>query len=149
QGLAQHGWTEGQNLAIEWRVYGSDLTRLPRLAAELVGFPVDLIAVQGTEATAAAKQATSITPIVFCGIGDPVGAGLVQSLAHPGANLTGTTQLATNLIAKRLSLLREAMPAANRVGYVHDSQSPAAAPVLTELQAAVGELGMQLKVLDA
>src|SRR5260370_42358595 len=69
RGLTERGWTEGRNLAIDWRVYGSDLTRLPGLASELVGFPVDLIATQGSEAATAAKEATSVVPIVFCGIG--------------------------------------------------------------------------------
>jgi putative ABC transport system substrate-binding protein len=149
QGLAERGWNEGRNLAIEWRIYGNNVTRLPQLAADLVGLPVDLMAIQGSEATAAAKQATVAIPIVFCGIGDPVGSGLVQSLAHPGANLTGTTQLSTNLIAKRLSLLKEIAPGADKVAFLFDSRSPAAAPLLAELQAAAGELRVQLKVLDA
>jgi putative ABC transport system substrate-binding protein len=149
QGLAERGWTEGRNLGIEWRVYGSDVGRLSRLAAELVGLSVDLIATQGSEATAAAKLATGAIPIVFCGIGDPVGTGLVRSLAHPEANLTGTTQLSTNLIAKRLSLLIDTLPQAARIAYLHDSRGPVAARLLAELQAAAGELRVQLEVLDA
>jgi putative ABC transport system substrate-binding protein len=150
QGLAERGWSEGQNLGIDWRVYGSDvITRLPELVSELVSMRVDVIAVQGTEAALAAKQASSVIPIIFCGIADPVGSGLVQSLARPESNLTGTSQLSTGLIGKRLSLLRQIVPTAERVAFLYDSRSPTAPALLSELQVTARDIGVQLNVLDA
>jgi putative ABC transport system substrate-binding protein len=109
-GLAKAGWIEGQTVTIESRSAEGRIDRLPALAAELVALPVDLIATLSSPATLAAQKATSTIPIVFSGNNDPVGSGFVQSLARPGGNLTGTTQVGTALAGTRLSLLKELVP---------------------------------------
>jgi hypothetical protein len=114
-GLREAGWIAGQTITVEWRSAEGDFDRMPFLAAELVSMPVELIATVSSPATAAAKQATSTIPIVFCSNGDPVGDGFVHSLAHPGGNLTGTTQAPTVIPGKRLSLLKELLPGLVRV----------------------------------
>src|SRR5262245_14365630 len=105
QGLRDHGYVEGRTIALEYRTAEGAPDRLAAAAAELAQLPVDLIATYGTPPTRAAKQATDRIPIVMIGIGDPVGAGLVTSLARPGANITGNTVLSPDLGAKRLQLL--------------------------------------------
>src|SRR5262249_36992875 len=110
QGLREQGLIEGRNVALEYRTAESDPARLAAAANELVRLPVDLIAVYGTPASAAAKAATSTIPIVAISVGDPVRAGLVPSLARPGGNLTGNTILGPEVAAKRLQLMREAIP---------------------------------------
>jgi len=110
QGLSETGYVEGQNLAIEYRWAEDHYDRLPALAADLVGRKVDLIVSSGSPSAPAAKSATSTIPIVFPALGDPVGAGLVASLAQPGGNLTGSSIMAIELMAKRLELLSELVP---------------------------------------
>jgi putative tryptophan/tyrosine transport system substrate-binding protein len=148
-GLRDAGWIEGRTISIEWRSAEGDFGRFPGLAAELVSVPVQLIATISSPATLAAKQATSTIPIVFCGNGDPVAAGLVQSLARPGGNLTGTTQLSTGLAGKRLSLLKELLPGLSRVAFIQ-SLDPASNGDLQamEIQAAAVPLGITIKLLD-
>ena len=111
QGLRELGYIEGQNIAIEWRYANSQADRLPGLAAELVRLNVDVIVAAGVEPTRAAKQATTTIPIVMGQSGDPLGLGLVASLARPGGNITGLTILTSELNGKRLGLLHEAVPA--------------------------------------
>jgi putative tryptophan/tyrosine transport system substrate-binding protein len=115
QGLHDLGYTEGQNLAIERRYGEWKLDRLPELATELVRLKVDVILAASTPAARAAKQATSTIPIVAVGMADPVGDELVASLARPGGNVTGTTFLGPELVAKRLGLLKETIPGLSRV----------------------------------
>src|SRR6516165_7902467 len=145
QGLRDLGWVEGQNLAIEWRFSEGSAEPLPRLAAELVGLPVELIVATPTLPTLAAKQATSTIPVVFIQVADPVEAGIVVNLARPGANVTGLSGMGSDLSGKRLELLKEALPGATRVGVLWNRPSQGAALVFRELELASKQLGLELK----
>ena len=149
QGLSEAGYVEGENLAIEYRFAEGHYDRLPALAADLVGRKVDLIMANSPPAALAAKSATSTIPIVFRGGGDPVGGGLVASLARPGGNLTGVS-LADDVTAKRLQLLSELVP---RVGViallVNPNNANHAERVIRDLQEAARTKGLQLHVLKA
>jgi len=114
-GLRELGWIEGKNLIFEAKYAEDDLDRLPALAAELVSLDVDVIVTVGTLAPLAAKRATSTIPIVMAFSGDPVGSGLVASLAHPGGNVTGLSGMAPDLAGKRLELLKELLPGMSRM----------------------------------
>jgi putative tryptophan/tyrosine transport system substrate-binding protein len=116
--LSKLGWIEGKNLSIEYRFAEQKLDRLPELAAELVNQKVDLIVVGTGQTPLAAKKATSTIPIVMRTSVDPVGAGLIASLARPGANITGLSGLAPELNTKRLEILKDAIPRLSRVGYL-------------------------------
>ena len=120
QGLRERGYVEGQTIAIEARHADGRSELLPRLAAELVGLKVDMILTYGTKATRAAKQATATIPIVMLTVLDPVGAGLVANLARPGGNITGSSEVSEELSAKRLDLLKEAVPKARRIAVLFD-----------------------------
>ncbi len=116
QGLRDLGYVEGRNLVIEYRSAEGKLERLPALAAELVALKVDVVVAAGsTPAALAAKQATSTLPIVFAAVADPVTSGLVTSLAQPGGNITGVSNVGTELVGKRLELLKQAVPGVSRV----------------------------------
>jgi len=149
QGLSEAGYVEGENLAIEYRFAEGHYDRLPALAADLVGRKVDLIMANSPPAALAAKSATSTIPIVFRGGNDPVGDGLVASLARPGGNLTGVS-LADDVTAKRLQLLSELVP---RVGVialmVNPNNANHAERVIRDLQEAARTKGLQLHVLKA
>src|SRR5205809_896520 len=106
-GLRELGYNEGQNVFIAYRHEGRDLERLPELAAELVGLKIDVLVTVTTNAALAAKKTTDTIPVVFMGVTDPVDAGLVESLAHPGRNFTGVTNIAAMLVGKRLAFLKE------------------------------------------
>jgi ABC-type uncharacterized transport system substrate-binding protein len=144
QGLRDLGYLEGQNIAFEYRYAGGLPDRLAWVAAELVRRPVDLIATFGTPPTHAAKQATTTIPIVMIGIGDPVGAGLVSSLARPGGNITGNTILGPDVAGKRLQLLKEVIPSLSRVAFLWNPDNASHPAQLAELQAAVQTLGLTL-----
>ena len=116
---------EGKNIAIEYRFGEQKSERLPELAAELVRLKVDLIVTAGAPAALAAKKATTTIPIVMATTGDPVGAGLVASLARPGANVTGLSALSVDLGTKRLEILRDAVPKLVRVGLLWPGNRPA------------------------
>ena len=118
QGLSDLGYVEGKNIQIEYRYAETKLDRLPRLATELVHLKVDVIVVGGSGATRAAKQATSTIPIVVGSAGDLVGAGLVASLAKPGGNITGSTDISPDVSGKRLELIKEVMPKGSRVAVI-------------------------------
>ncbi len=119
QGLRELGWVEGQNIAIEYRNAEGRTDRLSDLAEDLVRLKVDVIYVPGgTPAARAARAATSTIPIVFGGVADPVRSGLVSSLARPGENLTGLSLQTSDLLPKRLEMLKRAVPAATRIGYL-------------------------------
>jgi putative ABC transport system substrate-binding protein len=144
QALREHGYVEGQSVNYEYRYSEGAPDRLAVVVGELVRRPVDLIAVYGTPPTEAAKAATATIPIVMVGVADPVRAGLVASLAHPGGNITGNTVLSPDLGAKRLQLLREAIPTVARVAYLTNPDNPATLDVLAELKLAATTAGIAL-----
>jgi putative tryptophan/tyrosine transport system substrate-binding protein len=152
QGLHERGYTEGQDIAIE-RQYGEwSADRLRELAAQLVGRKVDVIVTLSTTAARAAKQATGTIPIVAIGMADPVADELVASLARPGGNVTGTTFLGPELIAKRLQLLKEIVPGLARVAalwHPHAYSERTMAGVLNEIEGAARTLGLQLQLVPA
>src|SRR5262245_35414160 len=145
QGLHDLGWVEGQNIAIEWRFSEGSAEPLPRLAAELVNLPVDLIVASPTQPTLAAKEATSTIPIVFIQVADPVKSGIVANLARPGANVTGLSTIGSDLSGKRLELLKEALPGAERVAVLWNRPSEGSVLVFRELELASGQLGVSLQ----
>src|SRR5262245_54560199 len=141
QELSKFGWIEGKNIVIESRFAEGENDRLPELAAQLVRLKVDLIVVSSTPSAEATKKATTTIPIVIANAGDPVGTGLVASLARPGGNATGLTSLSPQLNTKRLEILKDAVPRLNQVGLFvpvyFDSSFPAVARpagAITDLQ---------------
>jgi putative ABC transport system substrate-binding protein len=150
QGLAESGYVEGRNVAIEYRWAEGHYDRLPALAADLVHHPVNVIVTPDSIVTArAAKAATATIPIVF-GIGaDPVELGLVASLNRPGGNLTGAARLSSDLEPKRLELLHQLVPAASTIALLINPNNPGALPLTKELQAAARTLGLSLLVVQA
>jgi putative ABC transport system substrate-binding protein len=137
--LGELGYVEGKNASIERRFAEGSLDRLPELAAGLVGLGVDVIVTQGTPATLAAKKATTSIPIAFGPLSDPVGVGIVASLARPGGNATGTSLMASDLSAKRLELLREIMPGISRIAILWDSSNPGMALRVRETKIAADQ----------
>ena len=149
-GLAEQGYVEGRNTQILYRFADGRYELLPALATELVGARVDVIAaLGGTAPVLAARSATSTTPIVFTTGTDPVGAGLVSSLNHPGGYLTGVTFLTQELTAKRLELLHEVLPATTSIGFLVNPAASQAEPDIKEAQLAARILGVRLVVLNA
>jgi putative tryptophan/tyrosine transport system substrate-binding protein len=142
--LRELGYVEGQSVNYEYRYTEGVPDRLAAAVGELVRRPVDLIAVYGTPPTEAAKAATTTIPIVMIGVGDPVRAGLVASLARPGGNVTGNTVLSPALGGKRLQLLREAIPTVARVAYLVNPDNVGTLDVLAELKLAAAAAGMAL-----
>ena len=149
KGLRELGWVEGKTFTIESRFADGKSERLPELAAELVRQRVDLILTGSNPGALAAKKATATIPIVMVTTGDPVGAGLVASLARPGGNVTGVTALGQMLNAKRLELIKEAVPGVTRVAVLTNPRSTYTAPFLQERESMVRRLGLQLPVLEA
>jgi putative ABC transport system substrate-binding protein len=145
QALEEAGYSEGRNVVIEWRPASGHFDRLPQLAAELVQSKVDVIVVDSTLATRALKRATSSIPIVMAFVSDPVGSGLVPSLAHPGGNVTGLSMMTTELSVKRLQLLKEALPPITRVAVLWNPDTPAHSKVVQLLTAAAPSLSIQIK----
>jgi putative ABC transport system substrate-binding protein len=149
QGLSEAGYVEGQNVAIEYRWAEGHYDRLPALAADLVGRKVDLIMANSPPSALAAKSATSTIPIVFRSGADPVGDGLVASLARPGGNLTGISFVADELTAKRLELLSELVPRARVIALLMNPSNATAERVIRDVQEAARTNGLQLRVLKA
>jgi putative ABC transport system substrate-binding protein len=151
QGLSDTGYVEGQNLVIEYRWAEGHYDRLPALAADLVGRNVDVIVTSGgTPPALAAKSATSTIPIVFSTGGDPVGTGMVASLARPGGNLTGVSMMFADLIPKRLELLSELVPQARMIALlVNPRSAPYPEPMIRDVQEAARTKGVQLHILEA
>ncbi len=149
QGLGERGWVEGQNIVIEYRWAEGRVERFPSLAAELVSLKLDLIVTASTLGARAAKAATSAIPIVMVYVFDPVGEGLVASLARPGGNVTGQTfQVGPEIVGKQLELLKEAVPKVSRVAVLLNPAGRGSAVFLKETQAAAQVLALKLQVLE-
>ena len=150
QGLRDLGYVEGKNIIIEYRFGGGKREQIPNLAAELVRLKVDIIVAPGTPVAQAAKTATRTIPIVFAGVADPVGTGLVTSLARPGGNVTGLTPISAELSAKRLELLKETVPRVSRIAVLStpDYPLPVKTETLKEMEVAARALGVQLQLLE-
>jgi len=146
-GLSELGYVEGQNITIEYRFASGRVERLPELAAELVRLKPDVIVTPGTPASVAAKQATSAIPIVFAGVADAVGSGLVVNFARPGGNITGLTGISAELGGKRLELLKEVAPKASRVAVLYNPADRSNVLVLKELQESAPALRLTLQPL--
>jgi len=147
QGLRELGCIEGQNITIEYLFASGRVERLPELAAELVRLKLDVIVTPGTPASVAAKQATSTIPIVFAGVADAVGAGLVVNFARPGGNITGLTGISAELGGKRLELLNKVAPKPSRVAVLYNPADRSNVLVLKELQESARALRLTLQPL--
>jgi putative ABC transport system substrate-binding protein len=148
RGLRDLGWIDGQNLVVDYRFADGNLDRLPDLAAELVRLRADVIVAGATAAVIAAKNATRAIPIVMFLAFDPVGAGLVASLARPGGNITGLTATAgLEIYGKQLDLLKNALPRVSRVAILVNPASPLYARELREIEIAARALGLQRQVM--
>jgi putative ABC transport system substrate-binding protein len=139
-GLRDLGYVEGQNILIEYRWAEGKYERFPALIAELIALKVDVIVTAGTPASLAVKKATTSVPLVMIAVGDPVGTGLVASLARPGGNATGVTSISPELEGKRLELLREVFPGVARIAVLWNPVSPFQVVAEKEVQAAAGVL---------
>jgi putative tryptophan/tyrosine transport system substrate-binding protein len=148
QRLRELGWIEGRTVAIDYRYAEGRSERAAEIAAEFVRLKVDVIVTQGTPAVLAAKQATSVIPIVFASAGDPVGTGIVASLARPGGNVTGLSGQATDTAAKRLELLREIVPNLRRLAIMGNIGNPFNVLEMDEVQAAARTLGLEVAALE-
>jgi putative ABC transport system substrate-binding protein len=144
QRMREVGWIEGRNVAIEYRWADGRDERFAEIAAEFIRLKVDVIVTAGTDAVVTAKQATSVIPIVFAVAGDPVGTGLVASLARPGGNVTGLSLQTTDLVGKRLELLREVVPDLRRLAILANVGSPIGALEMREGQAIASTLGLEV-----
>jgi putative tryptophan/tyrosine transport system substrate-binding protein len=148
QGLRDLGYIEGKNIAIEYRYADGKLDQIPRNAAELVQLKVDIIVTGGPTDTRAAKGVTSTIPIVMTNEGDPVGTGIVSSLARPGGNITGLTPLAPGLNERRVELLKETLPRLSYVFVLRVPGNPSSAVALKETKVAARSLGIKLQIQE-
>jgi putative ABC transport system substrate-binding protein len=148
QGVRALGYVEGRNVAIAYRYAEGKAERLPGLAAELVRLPVDVIVTGGAPAIRAAQRATRTIPIVMAGTSDPVAQGFVASLARPGGNITGLSDLSVELPGKRLALLKETVPQSTRIAVLADPASPNHAAKMHSLTVAARTLGVPLHVVE-
>jgi putative ABC transport system substrate-binding protein len=146
QRLHELGWTEGRTVAIEYRWAEGRSERYAEIAAEFVRLKVDVIFTHGTPATILTKQTTSLIPIVFTVVGDPVGTGIVASLARPGGNVTGQSSLTPDLAAKRLQLLRDVVPRLSRLGIFGNIDNSTVMLEIAELEAAARTLGLEAAI---
>jgi ABC-type uncharacterized transport system substrate-binding protein len=144
QRLRELGWIEGRTIVIEYRWAEGRNEHLAEVTAEFVRLKVDVIVTAGTAAVVTAKQATSVIPIVFAVAGDPVGTGLVASLARPGGNVTGLSNQSADLAGKRLELLREVVPSLRRLAILANAGSPIGVLEMREAQAAARTLGLEV-----
>ena len=148
QRLRELGWIDGHNVAIEYRWGEGRNERFAEIAAEFVRLKVDVIVTSGTSQVLAAKQATSVIPIVFATAGDPVGTGLVTSLARPGGNVTGLSNQMLDLAGKQLELLREVVPNLRRFAIIGNVDNPAIVIEMGDVQAAARMLGLEVVTLE-
>jgi len=148
QGLRDLGYFDGKNILVEYRYAEGNQDRIPGLVAELVQLKVEVLVVGAQASIRAAKNATRTIPIVMVSSVDPVAAGMVDSLAHPGGNITGLARLTRDLSGKRLELLKEAVPGIKRVGVLRDTDDPASSIAFKEYEAAAGALKIQLQSLE-
>ena len=150
QGLREHGYVEGANAAIESRFANGQFDRLPDLARELIGLPVDVLVTFATEASIAARDSSKTIPIVMIGVGDPVASGLISSLSHPGGNITGTSGMFSEAAGKRLELLNEVAPGMRRVAVLWNPANRIfQSQMIQETEAAARPLGIQLQMFEA
>jgi putative ABC transport system substrate-binding protein len=145
EGLRELGYVEEKNIAIEYRYTAGMADRLPDLITEFVSLKVEVIVTAGTRAVLAAKKATKTIPIVFASVGNPVETGIVDSLAQPGANVTGLSSFTRDLSGKRLELLKEAFPKVARVAYLRDPSNRSGELSWSEIQATAAHLGIHLQ----
>jgi putative ABC transport system substrate-binding protein len=148
QGLRERGYIEGKTILVEYRYGEGKADRLSDLAAELVQHKVNVIVTAGSQATRPAKEATTTIPIVMAQDNDPVGSGFINSLAHPGGNITGLANLTTELTGKQLELLREIIPKLTHVAVLRDLTEPSTPPAVRQTDIAAQALGMQRYYLD-
>src|SRR5919197_4987685 len=146
--LKDAGWVEGRNLVLDIRYGGEQYVKLAEMATELVRLRPDVIAALGTPATQAVKRATTVIPIVMESLSDAVSTGLVANLTHPGGNVTGVSGFAPALNGKRLQLIREILPAVNRVGVLTNRANAATEPIIRATQSAAEQMRLQLQVVD-
>ena len=148
QGMRELGYVDGESFVIEYRSADGHDDRFTALANELVRSKVDAIVTRGTPAALAAKNATTTIPVIITGIGDPVGQGVVASLARPGANVTGLSAAVTDLFPKRVQLLTELVPKATRIGVLFNMSNPALPPQWKEVEKATRSRGLEAQLLD-
>ena len=150
QELHRLGYVEGKNIIVEFRSAQGNFERLPALAAELVNLKVDVIVAAVSQASLAAKKATTSIPIVMVAVGDPLKSGLVTSLAHPGGNITGTSSVSTEVVGKQLEVLRELLPGATRVATLWNPGNPTfQQQLLAEARISAERLRIQLQLFEA
>ena len=147
--MRELGYVEGKNLIIEWRFVDGEVERLASLAAELVQVRVDVIVAGDTPSASAAKRATATIPIVMGSAGDPVGSGLIKSLAHPGGNITGLTNISGDLAAKQLEMLLNMVPKLSRVAVLVNPANPASTATAKSVQSAARNAGIQAVLVEA
>jgi ABC-type uncharacterized transport system substrate-binding protein len=148
EGLHELGYEEGRNIVIEYRWADGKYDQFPTLVAELIAAKVDVIVTAGTPAALAVKKATTTVPLIMVAVGDPVGTGLVPSLARPGGNLTGLSSIAPDLEGKRLQLLREIVPALSHVAMFVNSLNPFHVSSMRQARAAAQAMGIKLQLHD-
>jgi|SRR6266852_1794343 len=148
QGLKDFGYVEGRNIGFEFRWAEGELDQLPELAADLVRLQVDVIVTLAPQATLAAKHATQTIPIVFVAMGDPLASGVVASLARPGANLTGTTRMISEMSAKHVELLKEAVPSLAKLAVLWNPTNSSHRPAMQAVDAAARSLSLQVHPLE-
>jgi putative ABC transport system substrate-binding protein len=148
RGLRARGYVEGNNLLIEYRSADGRADRFPGVATELIRLGVDLLVTRGTPAAQAAKNATATIPIVMAAIGEPLGVGVVATLAHPGGNVTGLSAFVTELAAKRIELAKETFPSIQRIAFLTNMGNPIAPPQWEAVKIAAAALGLSAELLD-